>query len=1834
MDSIARLHFNWKGQCQFDDYDLLVSQLGSRRTEFLQTVLSNTCIVLKEFSLDLHYSLVGKPVRIRISEKFTGTIQLTPHDLLFNANLLDYSKGKKAVRKAFLTGLFERGFFHWCNPEMHFTQAIHHSLHFHQANPRIYKATVEELKNFEDNPKAALWLDLLNSKDSVITIEKFWDWFASHEKIEQFLKTGTDQESKKLARLQKLVNSLLPAYKKATGPITKNQSDCLKKFVFITNDPSWIVIEYQLTEKIKKVIRVCAGTCIDAMSAPCACYSIKNNGLRTDIFYDCAEYITPWIQRLEDYRKDPSLKILIEDLTSFNPFVVHSAIDALVSKIRRKESTDIAMRLLYSALYYNANQNKGLSRSIRLRVSKLLEDMLTERPIQFPRSKENRAVLKGEKAVVNIKIPKPYRIKKTSVTARIRWAVNGRMQRHFLMDNDPAAETKHTIAFTAQLTAKRGWIHYSVQVSHDEGKTWKNEIYDENSQGLIKFISDERGKRVLSIYTDTFNLQLNDDNTPKKDRTGAYVHGTFETIADQLEDIKAEGYTRIYPLGALELGWAGEAGPDPSVFSIWDGKTVRTDMGGLDALINLRKKADKLGMKIVLCVLSHFSRANHSYPYHFPVYIYDKTGNLTRRAGWDGEWDEWYDSFMVNMRDFENVRHLASIYEELTSLGFGLRIDVGHGFDTVFPVHPNSSSVARLLGQIGTDGFETIDLRGSWQPNIALLYLCYRAQKSNPNVPVVYAEQWHGNEVRMIKASATPYNSVIKNLENIRNGEDINQPLGLNDNLRYLRDIALKYGGQTISMFNTHDEESPASNYQNMIWPVAAFLVFSSYGPIMYHISRLPGSEQEPFRKRFDLAYLECWKHWVNNRFLHPWQSEEITRNSLIEQYPLLKGFGTYLRSLFNFADENHALTKGTITPIRTNNGRIAAFVRSYHEQSFLCVFNFPNPHPEGQAAISRDFNFQLRNHYDHSAVPNLVEDAVYELKERYNNVEGRQRRGQREYWSGRELLNLGFGGSLQPVSSHVYEIIYRDHSINERFVLIDSFLRYVRYGIEVRLKHAYIALEFSKATDPKTGNFKRFVELYDIIVTWIVRQRKLDVSDFSLLLDEISRDNPNHRNKIIEFLMRIACNENKNPENILCSAAVDILQSINVGTIALVSPESKFSGASGGVGIYTTDIADTLSEMGFKVVIVTPLYEANRQQVFDLYSPKFEGHKLSVNFPRFYDDSQSTGCEGHFEIVNIYRSRLIRHKHGKRATIEVLYLENKSYFDRPYSGSTAEDKLRRARLLSHGAIEALRCYNYYPAVIQTNEWPTWMIPAYLKKWNEFRNDEHFAKTQTVSMLHNPHPAYSITLDEANPNKRAYFGKVIGLDPYTDNGLIFDHESPSGHEINLTHIMLASSEYIGTVSRAMRQRIIDESWLFGHGRLFHEKMSQGKFFSRRNGFNMGARQRFWFGSKKSILETYDRTARRRLFRKYTQIKGNAKVNLQSDPNIDIRQDDENTDHVIFGMLHRICKQKGFELLLDWKVYTSGDEIYVEYEPWNMGPTTVLEYFLSTSERIQYVICGSVEDSMDGRRFDMHLRRIKSDPKFRDRFGYFPQGALPPSLYRNLYIGCQYFVMPSGGDIGEPCGISQQEAHAGGTPVVAHNQDGLMKTVSDRDFGDTHNPANGVKFAGFTGNKLLEALLDAVEIYTKGQRRSYKNENGEPKKARYSDLSYNAFLTDHRWTRLLWDYVGMYARIQNVKLPEYLKAIQLIAETTYVQDRALGDVILRMGMQVPEAVDSLVDALHCRIPSVRRAASNTLVKLSQTDGIKQRIDIRGRLRRACESDNKILSTAARTCLEKL
>jgi hypothetical protein len=143
-----------------------------------------------------------------------------------------------------------------------------------------------------------------------------------------------------------------------------------------------------------------------------------------------------------------------------------------------------------------------------------------------------------------------------------------------------------------------------------------------------------------------------------------------------------------------------------------------------------------------------------------------------------------------------------------------------------------------------------------------------------------------------------------------------------------------------------------------------------------------------------------------------------------------------------------------------------------------------------------------------------------------------------------------------------------------------------------------------------------------------------------------------------------------------------------------------------------------------------------------------------------------------------------------------------------------------------------------------------------------------------------------------------------------------------------------------------------------------------------------------------------------------------------------------------------------------------------------------------------------------------------------------------------------------------------------------------------------------------------------------------DDKGRPRKERYSDLSFNAFHTDHRWLRLLRDYIDMYATVLGVQLPYHLDAVRLIAEMAPAADENLCNAVLRKGIDMVEAANYLTEALACEIPSVRSASGQVLVRLDHVLRDEGRLDIEGRLRRAAESPNKTMSEAAISYLPRL
>ncbi|MHC4834697.1 MAG: hypothetical protein ACYTCN_01900, partial [Planctomycetota bacterium] len=209
-------------------------------------------------------------------------------------------------------------------------------------------------------------------------LEQFWSDIGKSfpaEAVFQAAKSAKTQVRAKIkAALRNIPESLQKQYKFRSPEALK----FLLGFKWIFTETDAVILVYQLPNRLIKVIRLCSEKTLDALSGQAACQSFVYGAVRTDIFHDHGQWISPWIENLKAYAKDPSLKSLEEMLLCDNLHKVKTAISQLGQKIRRKENPEQSLRLLYSALYYWNHPDKGFCRSICLEVSAMLEDILTE----------------------------------------------------------------------------------------------------------------------------------------------------------------------------------------------------------------------------------------------------------------------------------------------------------------------------------------------------------------------------------------------------------------------------------------------------------------------------------------------------------------------------------------------------------------------------------------------------------------------------------------------------------------------------------------------------------------------------------------------------------------------------------------------------------------------------------------------------------------------------------------------------------------------------------------------------------------------------------------------------------------------------------------------------------------------------------------------------------------------------------------------------------------------------------------------------------------------------------------------------------------------------------------------------------------------------------------------------------------------------------------------------------------------------------------------------------------------------------------------------------------
>ncbi len=234
---------------------------------------------------------------------------------------------------------------------------------------------------------------------------------------------------------------------------------------------------------------------------------------------------------------------------------------------------------------------------------------------------------------------------------------------------------------------------------------------------------------------------------------------------------------------------------------------------------------------------------------------------------------------------------------------------------------------------------------------------------------------------------------------------------------------------------------------------------------------------------------------------------------------------------------------------------------------------------------------------------------------------------------------------------------------------------------------------------------------------------------------------------------------------------------------------------------------------------------------------------------------------------------------------VPVWFVEHGRYFDRPGfyndAGGDYADNAYRFAFLSKAALQICKDMDFIPEVIHTHDWPTALVPLFLKTWDRILSP--LSDTASVLTIHNV--GY----------QGKYHASVLGY-----LGVGWEYFSPHILEdfggVNLLKAGIALSEAITTVSPTYRKEILDPVGGCGLAMSLNDRSAD--LFGILNGVD--------YEEWNPQTDTY-------ITAPYSpsKMKGKAacKQALQRRMGLDV-----DNDAPLFGIVARFAPQKGFNLL--------------------------------------------------------------------------------------------------------------------------------------------------------------------------------------------------------------------------------------------------------------------------------------------------------------------------------
>ena len=435
----------------------------------------------------------------------------------------------------------------------------------------------------------------------------------------------------------------------------------------------------------------------------------------------------------------------------------------------------------------------------------------------------------------------------------------------------------------------------------------------------------------------------------------------------------------------------------------------------------------------------------------------------------------------------------------------------------------------------------------------------------------------------------------------------------------------------------------------------------------------------------------------------------------------------------------------------------------------------------------------------------------------------------------------------------------------------------------------------------------------------------------------------------------------------------------------------------SGGLGDVMEALPQALVKLGADARVMVPLYLEVPEKIKS--TMKFLG---SVHVPLAW---RFVYC-GVFMLV--------------RDGVTYYFLDNEYYFKRDGLYGHYDDAERYA-FFSKACLEVLKLIDFYPDIINANDWHSALVPVFLDA--DYRNAEGYQNIKTVFTIHN--------IEFQGKYGKEVLKDILGLPEGLESWVEYENY------VNFMKGGIERANAVSTVSQTYAREIREPFYSYGLHHILNTRSY--KIAGIINGidttlYDPKTDPALW--KNYSIKTAADKEINKRELLKFVGLPY-CEEGKEAPPVC------RGQKMPLIGMVTRLTEQKGLDLVL-----------------------RVIDDLLAKD--VQLIVLGKGDW-----RYENALKEVQQryENKFRVLINF------SKDLAGKIYAGSDIFLMPSKF---EPCGLSQMIAMRYGTIPVVREVGGLKDTV--QPFNPLTKTGLGFTFYGYNAYDMLDAICRAVSSY--------------------------------------------------------------------------------------------------------------------------------------------------------